>query len=129
MQYNVNAAGVLIQHPNNKSLYLGIKRDDRKHDDGVDLVCGKVDEGEHPLETAIREAYEEAGVNVSIENPTPFCMFEKDAHGLVSIYHATCADTLVSSDEGEVGWWPISAFKHGNFSAFNAAMFAYYGLE
>lgn len=63
-------------------------REDEKH---WEVPGGKVEEDESPTETAVREASEEIGVEVSLEKP--FFSGEFENNGELFLWHGYIADT------------------------------------
>lgn len=92
----------------------------RRSDTGEwSLVSGIVDPGEHPATTAVREAREEAGVEIVVErmlwlvvgDPLAYpngdrCQFLD--HGFLA--HWVAGEALVGDEESTaVGWFPVDA--------------------
>lgn len=79
----VTSCGVIIVNLNNSRQILGCKPFNKK-ENRVDLPKGKMEDGETPLETAIRETREETGIDLSNVELTDLGLFkyrpEKDLH-------------------------------------------------
>ena len=74
---NISAAGFIIfkKDPKKGLLFLGLVSlpFNQKRSNGIyDIPKGKIDPGELPLETAIREAKEEAGIDITHLDSGPF---------------------------------------------------------
>ena len=71
------ATRALIYHPTEKKVFIGQRSDDDKTEPGKwALFGGKVDQGETPKESVIREVLEEAGVKFVPERT--FCTHIND---------------------------------------------------
>ena len=112
------AAGVLVIRD---GLVLSLVRADGK---GVGLLCGKVEPGEDPAQTALREAAEEAGVNVGLIDE-PYVAMVGDVQ--VWTWRAVIFGTLGSRktpEEGHPAWVPFSVVCAGPFGEYNRAAIA-----
>lgn len=128
MIHHVVAAGVLVY---NNGLILGLLRSDNGK---WGLPFAKVDEGENPMQAAVRECYEETGRRVTlIDNVIPFmaaddtgalcATFLAVEHGLYSGEVPPCAW------EGEARKISIAEWMENNSSPmYNAAMLKYFGI-
>lgn len=125
-QFMKKAVCLLLPHPT-KPLFLAIARKDDPSKFG--MVGGKVDEGESPLEAMLREAHEEAGLDLSgieiIELKSYVCPGEVD-------YFTTCFYSPDASwitammdqikqqkDEGELAWVSEEVLIAGPFGEYN----------
>lgn len=93
------AAGVLL-YDTKKQLFALIEQfrigaiDDKNSAWQLEVVAGLVDEGETPVQTVIREAMEESGVQ--IDNPQLIFSFYPSAGACNELFHLYAADTELS---------------------------------
>ncbi len=98
---------------------LLIKREKHPYIGYWGLPGGKIDFGEHPEETAVREAKEETGIDtefVKIRGVLSEIIKEKDEkidHFVVFVCELKPLQTdIVHSDEGEIKWFDLSEIEN-----------------
>jgi len=117
------AAGVLVQHPNDPSLYLAFKRK-KSGSSGVSLPCGKSDDEELPHQTAHRECLEETGWTVFLHMLDPFIAKDEKDEFTVWIFSAdldeeSCKRLQKNPDEGDAVWATAEELIAGPYGEFN----------
>ena len=109
----INGAGLFIICPKTKKVLLGRRT-------GVDQYAGTwctfgggVEPGEHPLNTAIREVGEEAGIAPDSVNPSNMPIYDDDNNGgyIFRTYLATCDDEIdvnTNHEHDTHGWYRMT---------------------
>jgi len=111
------AACVLIVRGDGK--VLAVSRKDNPSDFG--LPGGKVDEGEEPINAAVRELQEETGLVASDLSPV-FC---NDDDGYVTTtFRGTVNGEIDTPESGLVRWVDREELFNGSFGEYNKALFA-----
>jgi len=101
----------LVVNTEGKVLVLRRASDDTDHPGRVDFPGGGMDEGESYTQTAIREAYEEAGLRVREQDLTlayTYTRYEKDKDTIVTrlLYIARdYSGNVKLSNEHDAYWW------------------------
>lgn len=86
---------------------------------GLTFPGGHIEKGESPVESVIREVYEETGL--TIRQPI-ICgtkdWAEADGSRYLVVFYKTdqYSGTIQSSDEGEVKWMPLEEMKRGKLA-------------
>jgi ADP-ribose pyrophosphatase YjhB (NUDIX family) len=126
------AVCVLIFRPDGK--ILAINRKNKPY--GFGLVGGKVDSNESDSNAIVREAKEEAGINIiatyKVYERYSDVVRESDGvveHWTISTFYAFWDGEIKSSDEGEACWVSMYDLIAGPFGEYNSALFKHLGCE
>lgn len=98
-----------MRRMNGKSQILLPIREDRK---GLNLIGGRLEEGETLRECAVREALEETGLTVSISGQIgPELLMERNGEtvDIARVYRAQCVEGILRTTKESVGFRWISA--------------------
>ena len=99
---------------NEKGEVLAVSRKDNHEDFG--LVGGKVDEGETPVEAAIREAKEETGLDVSNLR----CIYQRFRNDRMGYTYLADYSGEINTDEPHVvKWASFDTINNGSFGDWN----------
>lgn len=96
------------------------------------LPGGKAEEGENPLQTALRELMEETGVSLSNEQISDDCFICPGNSGkdVMTIVAMTCKKVeLKSSQEGSVQWALPEKLCEGTFAEYNKELFSMFSRK
>lgn len=119
----VFAAGVLLSID---GMILSLKRLDGN---GYGFPCGKVEMGEHPIDAAIRECFEETGYVVATSTSSYYDGVD-DENKVVRIYLAKVLSEgdLVFSREGTVEWVLPSDLSNSKWKEFNEEVLKFFNI-
>ena len=104
--------GTLVAVVDNGKILL-IKRAKEPYKGQWAMIGGKIEFGEHPQETAVREVKEETGLDATFEGMKGILSEvlhngEKVEHFLLYLSQVKPLHTnIVESDEGELAWFPL----------------------
>lgn len=119
--YTVKAAVVLVQHPQEPNLYLGVTRRHDHNDWG--LPGGKIEDGEDAAAAAVRETYEETGIHVVLRQH-PVYVGQANRKVCAAFVALAFVGTPVSSEEGRVAWVTKETILRGTFGSYHKRLFA-----
>ena len=120
---DVQAAGVLITNDED-DLIIAVSRKDDQSDLG--LPFGKRETGETPLETAVRETFEETGIELDPEKlQLVYIDIGRTTVAACYLTKISRKTILNSSEEGVCQWVDKSAVLSGSFGDYNRRLFAH----
>ena len=131
-------AGIIVQR--NDGMVLGFCRQkDAKSMPTFGVVGGKVDPGETPQQAAIREAFEEAGIKVSVhESFVDNDVFVDAVENTNFIFHTFRAvildgeqnlENFVCPGEGRPMWVKPNVLLNSPFKEYNRKMMDFFGIN
>lgn len=119
-----HGAAIFIQRENK---ILGIHRRNNSNDWGI--ICGKIEPGETEMQAAIREAKEEAGINIfnlkEIFRSTYRPGVEREIVCFSCDYDGEPSN---QPGEPETKWCSVEELTSGSFKEYNEALFRTIGL-
>lgn len=119
------SATVVIVHPTNPDLVLGVTRKHDHNDWG--LPGGKIEPGEYADSACIRECFEETGVTVTSKTMLYSGTYRYDSDRVCTTFLALkYVGTPSACEDALVDWVPWSRLREGSFSAYNRHVFIAY---
>ena len=99
---------------------------------GVSMPCGRVEPGETPAITALREGKEETGLDLELLPDPPFVGFDTVGRKIVHTYRAKVVGGQlidVAPDEGTPFWASIQAIATGPYWHYNQRALRHFGIR
>lgn len=119
------AAGVIVIDGDR---VLAFARTDKP---GFALPCGHLDEGESAGDAAVREAFEETGLVLVLDDAPPYVAFDPRGQKQVAMFRArVVAGTLRETElhEGRPCWAAIADVIDGPYGEYNRGAFRHFGI-
>lgn len=119
------AAGVIVVED---TRILAFARADKP---GFALPCGHVEDGEDPAAAALREALEETGLVLALEDAAPYVGFDPRGGKQVATYRARVVGGALKEtdlDEGRPCWTRVSDVVDGPYGEYNRAALRHFQI-
>ena len=121
------AAGVIVLDEHGR--ILAFARTDKP---GFALPCGHIEPGEAPDVAALREAFEETGLELALEPSPPYVAFDPLGKKQVATYLARVVGGALRETElheGRPCWTRIADVVDGPYGEYNRGALAHFGIR
>ena len=121
------AAGVIVL--DERGQILAFARSDKP---GFALPCGHIEPGEAADVAALREAFEETGLELALEPVPPYVAFDPTGGKQVATYLARVVGGSLRQTElheGRPCWTRVADVVDGPYGAYNRGALAHFGIR
>lgn len=120
------AAGVIVLDGDR---ILAFARADKP---GFALPCGHIEDGESAADAAVREAFEETGLVLALEDVPPYVAFDPRGGKQVATFLARVVGGALREtelDEGRPCWTAVADVLDGPYGEYNRGALRHFGVR